>query len=198
MAIVSVGADALELRIDLLHEEGQEGDFPSLDYVAEQLMTLRLQSELPIIFTIRLTPSGGKWPLTETHLAIQYLQKALQWGVEFIDLEDLFSSDLRALLLPYKGHTKIIASHHDFSGRLDWTSSDTLETYQACSAFGDVVQIAGVATGLTETFEVQRFRNKVRHASTLGIPPLAAFDTGRGDDPPAATDEQCTESVIAS
>ncbi|KAF7558222.1 hypothetical protein G7Z17_g168 [Cylindrodendrum hubeiense] len=60
MAIVSVGADALELRVDLLHEEGQEGTVPSLDYVAEQLMTLRLQSELPIIFTIRLIPSGGK------------------------------------------------------------------------------------------------------------------------------------------
>ncbi|KAK7408938.1 hypothetical protein QQX98_008882 [Neonectria punicea] len=180
MAIVSVGADALELRVDLLHEEGQEGYFPSLDYVAEQLMTLRLQSELPIIFTIRLIPSGGKWPLSETPLAIKYLEKALQWGVEFVDLEDLFSSDLGALILPRKGHTKVIASHHDFSGQLDWTSPDTFETYNACSEFGDVVQIAGAATDLNETFEVQRFRNRVEIASSPTSPPLAAFNTGIG------------------
>ncbi|KAL6407111.1 Pentafunctional AROM polypeptide [Ilyonectria robusta] len=180
MAIVSVGADALELRVDLLHEEGQEGTLPSLDYVAEQLMTLRLQSELPIIFCIRLIPSGGKWPLSEMPLAITYLRKALQWGVEFIDLEDLFSNELRASLLPRKGHTKVIASHHDFSGQLDWTSPETLDIYRTCSEFGDVVQIAGVATDLSETFEVQRFCGKVVRASSSSSPPLTAFNTGRG------------------
>ncbi|KAH7123315.1 type I 3-dehydroquinase-domain-containing protein [Dactylonectria estremocensis] len=180
MAIVSVGADALELRVDLLHEEGQEETLPSLEYVAEQLMTLRLQSELPIIFTIRLIPSGGRWPVEETPLATKYLQKALQWGVEFIDLEDLFTPDLRASVLPRKGRTKAIASHHDFSGKLDWTSPELLDVYSACSEFGDVVQIAGVATDLSETFEVQRFRGKVARASTASSPPLTAFNTGRG------------------
>lgn len=60
MPIVSVGADALELRVDLLREEDQLDDIPTLGYVAEQLVALRLQSELPIIFTIRLEPSGGR------------------------------------------------------------------------------------------------------------------------------------------
>lgn len=60
MAIVSVGADALELRVDLLEDEDKQESFPSLGYVAEQLTLLRLHSELPIIFTIRLQPSGGK------------------------------------------------------------------------------------------------------------------------------------------
>jgi 3-dehydroquinate dehydratase-1 len=60
MPIVSVGADALELRVDLLREEDHPGDIPTLGYVAEQLAALRLQSELPIIFTIRLEPSGGR------------------------------------------------------------------------------------------------------------------------------------------
>ncbi|KAH6887426.1 type I 3-dehydroquinase-domain-containing protein [Thelonectria olida] len=181
MAIVSVGADALELRVDLLQDEAKEEPFPSVDYVAEQLTLLRLHSELPIIFTIRLEPSGGKWPLNNTALATRYLEKALRWGVEFIDVEDHFGEDLRHSLLAQKRNSKIIASHHNFSGLLDWTSSSALDTYQKCASFGDVVQIAGIATDLSDTFEVQRFRSKVKDSATPSHnPPLSAFNTGKG------------------
>ncbi|KAM5343661.1 hypothetical protein ACJ41O_012198 [Fusarium nematophilum] len=178
MPIVSVGADALELRIDLLRDESQEGDIPTLDYVAEQLVALRLQTELPIIFTIRLTPSGGRWPLDRKKLAIEYLQAALSWGVDFVDVEDLLEEELRGPLVALKGCTRVIASHHDFSGRLDWSSLETHRVYEACASYGDVVLMAGLSTSLSDAFKLQQFRSKVDSLEVSK--PIAAFDTGRG------------------
>jgi 3-dehydroquinate dehydratase I len=60
ITIVSVGADALELRVDLLRESDDESLLPGLEYVAEQFASLRSQCELPIIFTIRLEQSRGR------------------------------------------------------------------------------------------------------------------------------------------
>ncbi|KAM6529220.1 hypothetical protein FALCPG4_007367 [Fusarium falciforme] len=176
MPIVSVGADALELRVDLLREEDQLGDIPTLGYVAEQLVALRLQSELPIIFTIRLEPSGGRWPLEQKDLAIEYLRYGLLWGVDFIDVEDLLDNDLRNLLVSRKGHTKVIASHHDFSGSLDWSSSDTDQVYNTCACYGDVVLMAGISTNLSDASKIRQFRDRMN--SLDGNKPLAAFNTG--------------------
>ncbi|KAI8649185.1 hypothetical protein NCS57_01454700 [Fusarium keratoplasticum] len=176
MPIVSVGADALELRVDLLREEDQLGDIPTLGYVAEQLVALRLQSELPIIFTIRLEPSGGRWPLEQKDLAIKYLRYGLLWGVDFIDVEDLLDNDLRNLLVSQKGHTKVIASHHDFSGSLDWSSSDTDQVYNTCASYGDMVLMAGISTNLSDASKIRQFRDRMN--SLDGNKPLAAFNTG--------------------
>lgn len=52
--ILSVGADAVEIRVDLLKEplgDSSFSDVPSLSYVGEQVMLLRQSTELPIIFT---------------------------------------------------------------------------------------------------------------------------------------------------
>ncbi|KAJ4202405.1 hypothetical protein NW759_015392 [Fusarium solani] len=176
MPIVSVGADALELRVDLLREEDHPGDIPTLGYVAEQLAALRLQSELPIIFTIRLEPSGGRWPLEQKDLAIEYLRYGLLWGVDFIDVEDLLDNDLRNLLVSQRGHTKVIASHHDFSGSLDWSSSDTDQVYNTCASYGDVVLMAGISTNLSDASKIRQFRDRMN--SLEGNKPLAAFNTG--------------------
>ncbi|KAI8711245.1 hypothetical protein NCS52_01500400 [Fusarium sp. LHS14.1] len=176
MPIVSVGADALELRVDLLREKNQPSDIPTLGYVAEQLAALRLQSELPIIFTIRLEPSGGRWPLEQKNLAIEYLRYGLLWGVDFIDVEDLLDNDLRNLLVSQKGHTKVIASHHDFSGGLDWSSSETDQVYNSCACYGDVVLMAGISTDLSDASKIRQFRDRMN--SLDGNKPLSAFNAG--------------------
>jgi 3-dehydroquinate dehydratase type I len=109
---------------------------------------------------------------------LKYLSKALQWGVEFIDVEYILREDFVASLLRRKGNTKVIISHHDFTGYLDWMSGDTYDIYKRCSLVGDVVQIAGVSQNLNDTFEVQKFRNKAA-SENLVSPPLIAFNTGR-------------------
>ncbi|RSL46104.1 hypothetical protein CEP51_015986 [Fusarium floridanum] len=176
MSIVSVGADALELRVDLLRDEDQPRDIPSRAYVAEQLVALRSQSELPIIFTIRLEPSGGRWPLEKKDLAIEYLRYGLLWGVDFIDVEDLLDNDLRNSMVSGKGHTKVIASHHDFSGNLDWLSPDADQVYKTCASYGDVVLIAGISTDLSDASKIRQFRDKIN--SLDDNKPLVAFNTG--------------------
>jgi hypothetical protein len=60
LEIVSVGADVLELRVDLPREKGTTEGLPRLEYVAEQLLALRRRTELPIIFTIRFDDSAGR------------------------------------------------------------------------------------------------------------------------------------------
>lgn len=59
--ILSVGADAVEIRVDLLKEPVSDGSFsniPSLSYVGEQVMLLRQRTELPIIFTSKIPCLG--------------------------------------------------------------------------------------------------------------------------------------------
>lgn len=56
---VSVGSDAVELRVDLLKDPSSNGDIPSFDYVAEQMSFLRSRTSLPLIFTIRTQGQGG-------------------------------------------------------------------------------------------------------------------------------------------
>lgn len=60
LPIVTVGVDALELRVDLLQEKGFTRRLPRLHYVARQFLALRRRTELPIIFTIRFDNSAGK------------------------------------------------------------------------------------------------------------------------------------------
>lgn len=61
--ILSVGADSVELRVDLLKEPGTdiaEHPVPSIKYVGEQVMLLRQRTELPIIFTTRCIKENGE------------------------------------------------------------------------------------------------------------------------------------------
>jgi 3-dehydroquinate dehydratase-1 len=64
LSIVSIGADALELRVDLLVDQDVDNKkgsaLPGIEFVAAQLMALRSCTELPIIFTIRSEASGGR------------------------------------------------------------------------------------------------------------------------------------------
>ena len=86
--ILSVGADSVELRVDLLKEplaNGTSGSVPSLNYVGEQVMLLRQRTELPIIFTTRCTNENGRFPMDDPLLFYRYLRKALQWGCEYVD-----------------------------------------------------------------------------------------------------------------
>ena len=86
--ILCVGADSVELRVDLLKEpktNGTHGLVPSLKYVGEQVMVLRQRTELPIIFTTRCTNENGRFPMDDPLLFYQYLRKAIQWGCEYID-----------------------------------------------------------------------------------------------------------------
>lgn len=117
--ILSVGADAIELRVDLLREPLPDGTYnavPSLKYVGKQLMTLRQRTELSIIYTTRCINENGRFPMDDPTLFHSYLYRAIQWGCECIDVELWLPEGIRKRLAESKGNSKIISAFHDFSG----------------------------------------------------------------------------------
>lgn len=172
--ILTVGADALELRVDLLREGSGSGTYnpvPSLDYVAKQVMWLRQRTELPIIFTLRSQAEGGRCPNSDERVTHYFLQKGLQWGCEYIDVEIRLPEEIRSSLASKKGKSRIIASYHDLAGNLKWSSGETMRLYHSGRSYGDVIKIVGFATSLAENYELEYFRSSVN--ASFGHPFLA-------------------------
>ncbi|KND88878.1 Pentafunctional AROM polypeptide [Tolypocladium ophioglossoides CBS 100239] len=131
--ILTVGSDAVEIRVDLLREPLGNNTFakvPSLGYVGEQVMLLRQRTELPIIFTTRCTNENGRFPMDNPDLYHQYLYKAIQWGVEYIDVELWLPEAIRRDLYERRGNSRIMSAFHDFSGTFRWPSAYALDVFQ--------------------------------------------------------------------
>ena len=95
-------ADCIELRIDLI----SDFDLPKLINSAGK----------PCIVTNRCKIDGGQFKGTEEE-RIQTLKQAIDLGANYIDVETTTpSSELRSIMETPRKNTKIILSHHDFSG----------------------------------------------------------------------------------
>ncbi|KIX03245.1 3-phosphoshikimate 1-carboxyvinyltransferase [Rhinocladiella mackenziei CBS 650.93] len=178
---VSLGSDAVELRVDLLKDPSSDSDIPSADYVTSQLSLLRATVPLPMVFTIRTSSQGGRFP---DHAHAEYLKLctlATRMGCEFVDLEVAsFPESLLNSVLDLKNssHTKIIASHHDPRGRLSWSKPGSwIPVYNKCLQYGDVVKLIGVAKTIDDNFSLRNFK----HWSASQHPelPLIAINMGR-------------------
>ncbi|KAM0715477.1 hypothetical protein Q7P37_008975 [Cladosporium fusiforme] len=181
--ILSVGADSVEIRVDLLKESsGNEasdtapGGVPSLKYVGEQVMWLRQRTELPIIFTTRCTNENGRFPMDDPMLFYQYLRKAIQWGCEYIDVELWLPHEIRHRLAREKGNSKIISAFHDFSGNFKWTSPEATALFKEGAVYGDVVKMIALITSNEENYELEYFRSVTQ--STYTHPPLSGLNMG--------------------
>ena len=179
LEILSVGADALELRVDLLKEPQSDGSFspvPSLNFVGKQVMMLRQRSELPIIYTTRCTQENGRFPMDDPWLYFEYLQRAIKWGCEYIDVELWLPEEVRRKLAMKKGNSKIISAFHDFSGNFKWTSAEAQELFRKGAVYGDVVKMIAYVNSINENYELEYFRSTIqaRHNS----PPLSGLNMG--------------------
>ncbi|KAF2759778.1 aldolase [Pseudovirgaria hyperparasitica] len=177
--ILSVGADAVELRVDLLKEPLPDGSYspiPSLKYVGEQLMTLRQRTELPIIYTTRCTNENGRFPMDDPVLFYTYLRKAIQWGCEYIDVELWLPEDIRRKLSETKGSSRIISAFHDFSGKFKWTTTEAEDLFRKGAVYGDVVKMIALVTSTQENYELEYFRSLIE--SKYSHPPLSGLNMG--------------------
>ena len=77
---VVVGADAVELRVDLLEDPADLSNPPSLEYVANQLAILHGSTDLPIVFTVRTKSQGGKFPDEAYDQAFALYNLAIRMG----------------------------------------------------------------------------------------------------------------------
>ena len=179
--ILSVGSDAVEIRVDLLREPLPDGTFssvPSLSYVGEQVMLLRQRTELPIIFTTRCTRENGRFPMDNPELYYQYLYRAIQWGCEYIDVEIWLPEDIRRTLFEQRGNSRIISAFHDFSGTFKWPSRQAQSIFEESRKYGDIVKMITIINSMSENYELEYFRSQIKANNPDG-PPLSAVNMGQ-------------------
>ncbi|KAJ1022561.1 hypothetical protein NDA16_003550 [Ustilago loliicola] len=172
------GADALEFRADLLNPSGQPvtaPQMPPIEYVRNQLAALRHRTSLPIVFTVRTHSQGGMFPDHHQKEYFDLISLALRHGCEYIDLELGWDDLLLTAVNKAKGNSQIIASHHDWSGNLDWESESTATIYSRACQFGDIAKIIGKANSMEDNYSLERFRAKVSATATK---PLLAVNMG--------------------
>ena len=179
--ILSVGSDAVEIRVDLLKEPLPDGTFssvPSMSYVGEQVMLLRQRTELPIIFTTRCTRENGRFPMDNPELYYQYLYRAIQWGCEYVDVEIWLPEDIRRRLYEQRGNSRIISAFHDFSGTFKWPSPEAQSIFQESKKYGDIVKMITIINSMSENYELEYFRSQIKTNNPDG-PPLSAVNMGQ-------------------
>ena len=173
---VVVGSDAVELRVDLLEDPQNPNAPPSIEYVANQLAILHGSTSLPVIYTIRTQGQGGKFPdNAPLELVASLYMLALRMGVEFLDLEIQFPDSILRQISTAKGHTKIIASHHDPKNILSWENGSWMKFYNKALLYGDIVKLVGVATSQEDNLQLLQFR---KSAKSNHETPLIAIDMG--------------------
>jgi 3-dehydroquinate dehydratase I len=182
--ILSVGADAIEIRVDLLKEPLPEGGFtelPSISYVAQQVMLLRQRTELPIIYTTRCTKENGKFPMDDPNLFYDYLSRAIQWGVEYIDVELWLPEEMRRRLSEKKGHSKILSAFHDFSGSWRWANVEVAQQlFKEGTKYGDIVKMIAMVNTMDENYQLEYFRSTIKaNFPHPPYPPLSAVNMGQ-------------------
>lgn len=178
--ILTVGADAVEIRVDLLKEPCADGTFspvPSLSYIGEQVMLLRQRTELPIIFTTRCTRENGRFPMDNPELYHEYLYRAIQWGVEYIDVELWLPEAIRKSLWERRGSSRIMSAFHDFSGTFRWPSRHAEEVFVESRKYADIIKMIAIINDHNENFELEYFRSKMR-AEHPDSPPFSAVNMG--------------------
>ncbi|KAG0697878.1 EPSP synthase-domain-containing protein [Suillus ampliporus] len=154
---LTTGVDAVELRVDLLRAPDALGAIPSQTYVAAQVAALRGATSLPIVFTVRTIGQGGAFPDNAEREAFELLGLALRLGVEYIDVEISASEKLIKELAARKGFSQIIASWHDWSGKMKWKEDVVRSKYALASQLGDIVKIVGKADTLQDNFALYDF-----------------------------------------
>ncbi|KAF5016595.1 hypothetical protein F66182_11678, partial [Fusarium sp. NRRL 66182] len=161
---VASGSDAVELRVDLLKDPSSDSVIPSAEYVAEQISYYRSRVSLPIVFTIRTVSQGGKFPDDAHDAALELIILAIRSGCEFIDLEITFPEDLLRKVTEAKAHAKIIASHHDPQGKLQWANGSWIQYYNKALQYGDIIKLVGVAETLKDNTALREFKDWAEQA----------------------------------
>ncbi|MBE7179685.1 MAG: 3-phosphoshikimate 1-carboxyvinyltransferase [Terriglobus roseus] len=168
------GSDAIELRVDLLKDKTQSG-LISPDFLIEQVSMLRSVVSLPLIFTLRTESQGGKWPDEAHDEALELYRTALRLGFDFIDLEMTFPEALKDEVAGNKGFSKIIASHHDKDGKLNWSNGSWIPYYNQAVQYGDIVKLVGSAKKLEDNFALGDFKKWAQSAHST---PIIAINMG--------------------
>ena len=131
-------ADIIELRLDLI----ENFDLP----------LLLKEAGKPCIVTNRCKMDGGQFTGTEEE-RVDILRKAIDLGVDYIDIETSTPGPLLKSILENKGSVKAILSHHDFTR----TADDLNPLYDLMSQLpADILKIITYATDINDNLHLFR------------------------------------------
>lgn len=175
---VTVGSDAIELRVDLLVDPASKDGLPGPLFLQEQIALLRSSSRLPLIFTLRSKSQGGAFPDEEVARAVELYGVGLRMGFDFVDLELTAPKEVKEYVLNHRKMCTIIASHHDPKGTLSFSNgaSEWKKHFDAASKFGDIVKLIGVAKSAEDNDDLKLFKTWAK--KTHPEVPLIAINMG--------------------
>ncbi|AOA63160.1 Pentafunctional arom protein [Komagataella phaffii CBS 7435] len=160
---VTNGCDAVELRVDLLKQHDSH-------FISNQIGILRNQTSVPILFTIRTKSQGGRFPDDSYEDIERLLNLAIKLGVEYVDLELSLPESLLDSVASKRQFTKIIGSHHDFSGTVKWNNVEWENKYLLALKLNvDIIKFVGTATSLNDNWELEHFRSLHTDKPFIGI-----------------------------
>lgn len=172
------GADAIELRVDLLSPSGKapaEPQLPPREYVAKQLSLLRLATSLPIVYSVRSKDQGGMAPSNDEKGYLNLVTLGLRSGCEYVDLEVCWKNSILDSIVGAKGTSHIVASWHDWTGNMAWNGKEVKEKYDVCAKYGDVVKIVGTAKTMADNYALATFAEE---QNAKGGKPFLAINMG--------------------
>ncbi|EMG48452.1 ARO1 Pentafunctional AROM polypeptide [Candida maltosa Xu316] len=151
---VSIGADAVELRVDLLKEV-------SPAFIANQIALIRKHIDLPIIYTVRTKQQGGEFSNTDIETLRNLLLLGIKLGVAYVDVELTLPNELIEEVINNKGYTRVIASFTDPTGEFKWTNVEWQKKYnQGVSSNADIIKLIGSASSVQDNLELETFRDQ--------------------------------------
>lgn len=179
LSTLTEGADAIELRVDLLSPDGQAPSTPKLpptSYVSKQLASLRLASNLPVVFSVRSKNQGGWAPSDDVAGYAALVKLGLRSAAEYVDVELAWPGDVLAAIHAAKRETALIASWHDWTGKMKWDGPEVAGKYAEGSKLGDIVKIVGTATSTADNAQLALFAERKKEDPTAK--PLLAINMG--------------------
>ncbi|CAO3673050.1 unnamed protein product [Rhizopus stolonifer] len=154
---VCEGADAVELRVDLLKKPEEREDISDIEYVGEQLALLRRTVSIPVIFTVRSQGQAGAFSDNDETGMFELLTWGQRWGCEYLDVEMCWSPAAIEKLVAQKGSSLIISSWHDVQKVTPWDGK-AIEAKYELGQFGDYVKLVGVAESIQDNYKLEAFR----------------------------------------
>ncbi|KAK8869881.1 pentafunctional AROM polypeptide [Kwoniella newhampshirensis] len=173
------GADAVELRVDLLSPSGVAPTSPTLapeSYVAKQLSSLRLATNLPIVFSVRSKEQGGMASSDNPEAYEAMVRLGLRSACEYVDLEVAWPSSILEGICKSKRESHIIASWHDWTGDMAWDGPEVKAKHALCAKYGDVTKIVGTAKTAFDNSKLSYFVADV--LSQPDAKPILAINMG--------------------
>lgn len=187
LADITVGADAVELRADLLYDPHttEQSDFrktfrtelsdnveayenPSLSFLSEQVaLVRRYLPKVPIVFTLRTPAQGGRFPYpadAPSSALFASLHHALKLTCDVIDIErGLDELETSRLIEEAKArHVTVMISWRDVlpphKGGFHWSHEAAKNMYHEAASMGaDIVKIVGTAGKVSDNFALRVF-----------------------------------------